>query len=166
MPRTPKEMYIGLTKGEFADYVMGMPKPEEAYSAMVAPWPLFAPPGMSGFGGGGEPVTEYEDLWGVPHKADDITGIAIPKPGAFILEDMAHWDRYIKNPDAPKDFDYEAWAKDALKDIDREQKLVSLMYSMQSPFQQIMGFTGFTEGLIAMNEEPEAFEELLAYLMS
>ncbi|MCL1802588.1 MAG: hypothetical protein FWG30_02935 [Eubacteriaceae bacterium] len=167
MARTPKEMYLGLSQGEWPDYVMGMPKPEESYSAMVGPFPLFMPAGMS-FGGppSGPPPKGFTDLWGVPHEADDITGIAIPKPGAFILEDIVHWDRYIKNPPMPEDFDWEAFTKDQLKDIDREQKLVSVMFSMQAPFQQIISFTGFTEGLAAMYEEPEAFEELLDYLLS
>jgi uroporphyrinogen-III decarboxylase len=77
-----------------------------------------------------------------------------------------HWDRYIKNPDPPANFDWEAFTKDQLKNIDREKQLVSVMFSMQSPFQQIMSFTGFTEGLAAMYEEPEAFKELLDYLLS
>ena len=32
------------------------------------------------------------------------------------------------------------------------------------PFQQLIAFMGFTEGLIAMHEEPEAVKELLHYM--
>ncbi|MCL1803835.1 MAG: veratrol--corrinoid protein metyltransferase [Eubacteriaceae bacterium] len=162
MARTPKEMYIGLAKGEWPDYVMGNPKPEDAYSAMVSPYPLYMPPGMSF---GSPRPKEYTDLWGVQYVTDEITGIGISKPNVYVLEDIVHWDRYIKKPEAPADFDWEAFTKDQLKDIDRDQKLVSLMFSPQAPFQQIMNFMGFTEGLSAMYEEPESFLELLDYLL-
>jgi uroporphyrinogen-III decarboxylase len=47
--------------------------------------------------------------------------------------------------------------------IDRSKTAV-MAGCMLMPFQQLIAFMGFTEGLIAMHEEPEAVKELLHYM--
>jgi hypothetical protein len=171
MEFTAKENYLRLGRGEMPEYVpFGGPYKDRNPMAMVGPFEVFMPEGMSFFGPppeGGGPPKEFVDRWGVPHVATKETGYAaLPKPGEFILKDIRDWKKHIKNPPTWENYDLEAMAKKQLEPVDRNQTAVSLMYAMQSPFQQLCGFMGHTEGLIAMHEEQEAVHELLDYLMS
>ncbi|MCL1804168.1 MAG: hypothetical protein FWG30_11165 [Eubacteriaceae bacterium] len=166
MPRNEKEVYLGMAKGEMPDYVpIGMPyKDRKAATATMGPWPLFMASGRSFLG---PPRTEpYVDLWGVPFTpTTETNNAALPTPGEFILKDITKWDQYIKKPEMPDDFDWETFTKDQLKDVNREEQAVSIMWAPQFPFQQLMTFTGFNEGLMAMCEEPESVLELLDYMV-
>jgi hypothetical protein len=165
---TAKENYLRLARGEMPEYVpSGMPYKERIPSAMVGPFELFMPEGMSFFGGSGgaPPPTEFVDRWGVPHVSNPETGYAaLPKPGAFILDDIYHWESVVKHPKLPERIDWEGMVKKQLERVDRKETAVSAMFSMQAPFQQIMGFMGFENGLMALYEEPEKVKELLSYL--
>ncbi|MDR3123225.1 MAG: veratrol--corrinoid protein metyltransferase [Treponema sp.] len=168
MGKTAKENYLCLGRGEMPDYVpFGGPYKDRIPTAMAGPFEVFMPKGMSFFPApGATPPTEFVDLWGVPHVATKETGYAaLPKPGVFILEDIRDWRRVVKHPLTWENYDLEAMAKKQLEPVDRSQTAVSMMFSMQSPFQQLCGFMGHTEALVAMHEEPEAVHELLDYLM-
>jgi hypothetical protein len=170
MGRTAKEIYLGLGRGEMPDYVpYGGPYKDRIPTAMVGPFDVFMPKGLSFFPtpGAPPPPTEFVDLWGVPHVSTKETGYAaLPKPGVFILEDVRKWGDVIKHPPTYENYDLEAIAKKQLENVDRNQTAVSMMFSMQAPFQQLCGFMGHTEGLIAMHEEPAAVHELLDYLLA
>jgi hypothetical protein len=133
--------------------------------------PSIMPPG--GFGPPLDPVTkqpmkEWVEQWGVTMVANEETGFAgLPKPGHFILEDVTRWDKVVKAPPYPDGFfdaDWEAMAKKDLEKVDREN-LAVIGLGGYGPFQQLVAFMGFTEGLCALIEEPDAVKELLNYIM-
>lgn len=105
------------------------------------------------------------DIWGVEFVTTaDTGGMAIPKPGKFILDDITKWRDVIKAPDI-SDIDWETMAKKDLARIDRSQTAVSAMVHV-GYFQSLCNFMGFNEGLMAMIEEPEEVYELFEYMSS
>jgi uroporphyrinogen-III decarboxylase len=166
---TPKENYLRLARGELPEYIsswsMGMARPS-APAVAVNPSILgqsFGPPPNAD----GTFPTEWVDQWGITYVAvPEVGGAALPKPNHFILEDVTKWDKVVKKPELPNDFfsiDWEAMAKKDLESIDREQHGV-LATLGNGPFQLLMGYMGFTEGLCALIEEPDAVKELLNYV--
>ena len=99
---------------------------------------------------------EYTAVPSAPNQA------SMPTPGKILLEDICDWEKVIRTPPIPTDVDWEAMAKKDLKDFDRVNKPV--MMESGAYFQTLMGFMGFTEGLCAMYEEPEAVYDLFSYL--
>jgi len=103
------------------------------------------------------------DIFGVEYEPTDSTGgQALPKPGKFILEDITKWRDVIKVPSL-EGVDWQAMAKKATEHIDRNESAVSFGVG-GGYFLQITNFMGFTEGMCAMQEEPEACLELIEYL--
>lgn len=159
---TPKENYLRLAKGELPESVpffnMGMPTISgEMTTAMIGP-SILAPAHLSPEGG--------KDHWGVTYVTNEETGFAsIPEPNNFILADITKWHQVIKPPQLPERIDWEYMAKKDYEKskIDRTQSAVMAGCGLM-PFQQLMAFMGFTEGLCAMFEEPEAVKELLHFM--
>jgi len=168
--KTPKENFLGIGYGIMPDYVphytMGMPlrvHPENTPTTSAGPMQLLM--GDRPFGLGNQAEIEYTDIWGVPYVTTASTGYAgLPKPGAFILDDITKWDKVIKKPDIDiNSVDWEALAKEGLKNVNRETTAVSSMVGCGT-FTELIGMMGFTEGLCALLEEPETVKELLNYL--
>ena len=86
----------------------------------------------------------------------------MPTPGKFLLEDIRDWEKVVRTPELPQDIDWEALAKKDLKDLDRHSD--PHLMEVGGYFQLLMGFMGFTNGLCAMYEEPEAVYDLFSYL--
>ncbi|GHV15834.1 hypothetical protein FACS189493_0380 [Spirochaetia bacterium] len=170
MALSPKENYLRVGYGKDPEWIpnwtMGMPGPG-ACATMVMPSILGGPMGPGPGAPGEKPRTEWVDPWGVTYVANEETGFAgLPKPGHFILEDVTQWDKVVKAPKLPDNFytsDWEAMAKKDMEKIDRSQTGVLTMGGFM-PFQQLVAFMGFTEGLCALIEEPEAVKELLNYI--
>ncbi|MCL1802418.1 MAG: veratrol--corrinoid protein metyltransferase [Eubacteriaceae bacterium] len=165
---TPKENYLRLSRGELPDYlpmgfVQGVPS-----SSNVGFADLFVVKGATAFGVGKPavpPMTEWTDKWGIPYVANEETNFAaLPKPGAFLLDDVRKWDKVVKHPEMPERIDWEAMAAEATAHVDRSVTAVNALFSGQTPFQTFVAFMGFTEGLIALYEEPEACEEMINYI--
>ena len=97
---------------------------------------------------------EYTSVASAPNKA------SMPTPGKILLEDICDWEKVIRTPEIPRDVDWEAMAKKDLGDYDRAN--LPVMMFAGGYFQTLMGFMGFTEGLCAMYEEPEAVYDLSA----
>jgi hypothetical protein len=99
--------------------------------------------------------------------ANEETGYAgLPKPGHFILSDVTKWDKVVKHPAYHDDFfttDWEAMAKEDLSEIDRSQYGVTSNVGF-GPFTTLISYMGFTEGLCALLEEPDAVKEMLNYI--
>jgi hypothetical protein len=165
---SPKENYLRLGRGEMPEYV-----PNFTMGGMWPPsgTPTKFPPVLAAFPpifpmGGGPGVTEWKDMWGVPYVSNAETNFqGLPKPGEFILKDITKWRDVLKLPEvAPANtFDWEKIAKEATGRINRETTGVMAMLSGGS-FQSLIGFMGFTEGLCALIEEPEACAELLDWM--
>jgi len=169
--RTPKENYLAIAKGIIPDYVphytMGMPlrgHPERTPTASAGPTQLMFGNNMPSMGTPATEETEYANIWGVPYVTTESTGFAgLPKPGAFILDDVTKWDTVIKKPDIDTNVDWEALAQAALANINRETTAVTSGVSCGT-FTTLIGMMGFTEGLCALLEEAEAVKELLNFI--
>ncbi|NLW69463.1 MAG: veratrol--corrinoid protein metyltransferase [Eubacteriaceae bacterium] len=163
--QTPKEAYLKLGRGELPDsvvnYTMGMPGINDSHPCSMVGARIFdqGPP---------VPGAPRKDMWGVPYASNKETNFAgLPAPGEFILKDIVHWDKYIKTPPMPE-VDWRQLAHDAYNNpkmpINRERQAI-LLGGPLMPFQQLMAFMGFTEGLCALYEEPEKCKELLNYIL-
>ncbi|MCL1803708.1 MAG: hypothetical protein FWG30_08755 [Eubacteriaceae bacterium] len=170
---TPKENWLRLGRGEMPDYVpcytMGGAWPPSGTKTLRDPTrgamlPIFfrrPEPGASG------PPASFTNMWGVPFVTNAETNFAgLPEPDNFILDDITKWDTIVKRPEIamdPDEYDWEALAKAALEPIDREQQAVSFGMG-DGPFGFITSLMGFTEGLIALVEEPEICCEMFDWL--
>ncbi|MCL1803709.1 MAG: hypothetical protein FWG30_08760 [Eubacteriaceae bacterium] len=175
---SPKDNFIKLCAGEVPDYIpnwtMGGIWPPSGKRTDRPPalmgGPMIGPPPSPPEEGVpltpfGRP-TEYKDMWGVPYQANAETNWqGLPKPNEFILEDVTKWDQVIVKPviDGPETKDWATMSVEGVKHIDRENIGVVSMIG-NGPFQALMGFMGFTEGLVALVEEPEACKELLNWM--
>ncbi|MDR0468418.1 MAG: veratrol--corrinoid protein metyltransferase [Peptococcaceae bacterium] len=102
-------------------------------------------------------------VFGVEYEPTDSTGgLELPVPNRFILDDITKWRDVIKTPSL-EGIDWDAIAKKSIEHIDRNETAVEFA-SQASYFQQLMNFMGFTEGLCAMQEEPEEVLALYEYL--
>ena len=107
------------------------------------------------------------DPWGVHYTVESSAGVvaSIPEPGNFILEDVTKWEEVIKVPEHFKDWDWERASKAELAQIpyDPEQSIF-VAKGWDDFFQQFIGMMGFTEGLCALYDEPEAVHALLDFM--
>jgi hypothetical protein len=165
---TPKENYLRLARGEMPEYVpnftMGGIWPPNGKKTEYAPTmrgdpPIFPKP---------EKIsdTETKDMWGIHRVANAETNWqSLPKPNYFILEDVTKWSSVVKKPEMPplSSYDWEKVARDATAHINRETTGVQVGLGT-GPFQFLINYMGFTEGLCALLEEPEAVAEMLNYM--
>jgi hypothetical protein len=81
-------------------------------------------------------------------------GASLPKPGAFILQDVRMWRDVIRRRTFPVRL--EKIAKDPLESakVNREATAVDF-YLHFGYFQLLMSFMGFEEGMFALYDEPE-----------
>jgi hypothetical protein len=160
---TPKENLLRTLWGEIPEWVPSYsyygPLPgvdEEPPNMGVRLAPL---QGTRGPQGG-------NDIWGVPYEpVEMVGGFSLPKPGVFILKDIRKWQDVVKVPEELWTLDWKAVAEDAMTKLPYSRDRVSLWYSPTGGyFMQMMGLMGFTEGLCAWFEEPDAVKEMLAYM--
>ena len=155
---TEKENLLMALRGEVPEWV-----PRNMYPSPGHP-PASAGAGPSFLNARRTPQGGF-DIWGVEFvTTKDTGGMAIPKPGRFILDDITNWRDVIKAPDI-SDIDWETMAKKDLERIDRTQTAVSASVHV-GYFQSLCNFMGFNEGLMAMIEEPEEVYELFEYMSS
>ena len=156
---TPKENYLRVLNKEIPEYIPmytfgKMPgDTEEPANALIEPALVIE----HRLAGGGK------DVWGVEYVPTAETGNALlPKPNEFILDDITKWRDVIKAPDLDN-IDWEAMAAKQLANVDRSQTAVAFGLHV-GYFQNLMAFMGFTDGLMALYEEPEECKALLEYL--
>ena len=163
---TPKENLLRLMNGEFPEWI-----PSYCYYGSH-PGVDEDPPNMSvrnsvlmGNRANMAPGTDFTDIWGVTYESvEAVGGFPLPKPGQFILDDIRKWRDVIKAPDL-SGVDWEQVAKADLANLSFSRDNVALFYQPGGGyFQHLMGFMGFTEGLLAMYEEPEEVKALFAYM--
>jgi hypothetical protein len=161
---TPRENYLRIAAGEIPEFVpiytMGFPGYNNEVACKIIGPSLFdethitpAPQGR-------------HDIWGVKYIANKETNFAcIPEPNNFILDDITKWHDVIKKPKMPENIDWEKMAKLDCEAVglDRKQSAAMAVIGLM-PFQQVIAFMGFNNGLMAMYEEPELFKELLHFM--
>ena len=145
-----RENFLRLINREVPEYI-------PTYSLF---WAFNMPPFMMGER---NPDGTGTDLFGV-EAVIDSGGLLPPMPKThdFVLEDVTKWRDVVK---LPTDISDSAWADMAKEANDRRNPDdpfgggVSMGF-----FQPLMGMMGFTNGLAAYFEEPEAVKEFYQYL--
>ncbi len=159
---TGKENYMRMIRGQMPAWVpmysFGKAPGDEDVPAMGSLFP-------SPIGGEMRTQGPSKDIFGVTFvPAAEAGGAKIPEPNNFILDDITKWRDIVKVPDL-SDVNWEMTAKKDLENsgIDRSQTAVILGLHF-GYFQRLVAFMGFSEGLIAMFEEPEEVKALNSYL--
>ena len=141
----------------------GIPEYVPTYKMMewMCPSSAFMPPRGEG------PLTGYTSIFGVEFVAEFTANNGmIPKPGAFILDDIRKWRDVIKRPAIINEVD---WEKISKKDLDkRDPSLLKIGGGgiTFGYFQALVAFMGFTNGLIACIEEPDEVKALMEFLLN
>lgn len=147
---TEKENYLRLLSGEMPEFL--------PYYDMMG-WSLFANPFRKK-----EKTPEGYDIdeYGMVHKTNESSmGGVMPVPGRILLDDITKWRDVIHTPDV-ESIDWEKFSAERLKDFDRENK--PLCMGCGDYFLKLVNFMSFTEGLVALLEEPEECYALLEYI--
>lgn len=159
---TPKENYLRVVTGQVPEwmpiYTVGIPMMDGSPMAM-------APVTPSLISSHQVPGKEAVDIWGVTWVGNYDTGyMKMPRPYDFLMDDITEWRDIIKAPDLTG-IDWEQMYKDDLKkfNVDRENSAMGQGVYV-GPFQTLVSYMGFTEGLIALSEEPEECLALLEYI--
>ena len=155
-----KENFLRMLDGEMPEYV-----PVSSFGGPGVPLTAFVEPSILGDFRG--PQGGY-DPWGVHFVSNAETNYApLPEPGNFILEDVTKWEEVIKCPDRFKPGNWD-WEKAAEEDKARvkynPETTLYMSKGFDDFFQQFIGMMGFTNGLCALYEEPEAVHALLDYM--
>jgi len=153
---SPKENYLRLLRGEVPEYVPSM------MDGSSFGGPRFGPDLGGVFSDWGE-NSEMLDMFGVPYVRD-LNG-PIPKPGAFILEDITKWRDIIKRPAILDNIDWQYLADTQLPQWDPNTFLSGGASVGNGYFQLLVSFMGFDNGLIACFEEPEEVKDLLNFIL-
>jgi hypothetical protein len=162
--RTPKENFLDMSKGIVPDYIPQYSFFPSEDSKRAMPVCLLIPALANDW----RKTEEKVDLFGVKWVATKETGGALlPEPNRFILKDIRKWRDVVKLPDI-RGIDWERMAK---KDLEASEKL-GIDYRETAKeltlhvgyFQTLMALMGFTEGLMALYEEPEECKALLSAL--
>ncbi|MCL1805388.1 MAG: veratrol--corrinoid protein metyltransferase [Clostridiales bacterium] len=162
MTMTERENLLRVARGQEPAWVprKGSPRfnddPENHKPSCMSAMAMLFPP-RRGPGGG------RIDVFGVEYEPTDSTGgLELPMPNKFILDDITKWRDVIKTPKL-EGIDWGAVASKAVEHIDRNESCV-MMGTHVGYFQHLMSFMGFTEGLIAIQEEPDECMALFEYL--
>ncbi|MDR3209728.1 MAG: veratrol--corrinoid protein metyltransferase [Oscillospiraceae bacterium] len=158
---TEKENYLMMLRGEAPEWVpqysFGKSPGSDANPANV----MFEPEILDAhrLNGGGP------DLWGVNYIPTYETGNAlIPEPNNFILRDITKWRDVIRAPDLTG-VDWEAMVARDMKRVGVDRRESALAMNLHfGYFQTLMSFMGFSEGMMAMFEDPDEVHALLGYV--
>jgi hypothetical protein len=158
---TEKQNYLMMLGGEVPEWVPRYAFGPERGDTGPCATQMLEPPFICQhrIRGGGK------DVWGVTYVPTYETGNAlIPEPNNFILRDITKWRDVIKAPSL-SGIDWETMVKKDLErsGIDRTQTALAMNLHM-GYFQTLMSFMGFSEGLMAMYEEPDEVKALLTYI--
>ena len=107
------------------------------------------------------------DMWGVEHTTTpESMGGLQPRCDYHILDDIRKWRDVIKAPDI-SNIDWEKMCRDDFKfhGLNFEHKDTAIAFSTDmSFFMMLVEFMGYTEGLLAMYEEPDEVMALFDYM--
>ena len=166
MPLTEKQNFMKVINGETPDWVpryfMGADpfatKPQQCVSLRCSVVPNRPAGDDSGI--------SHIDVFGVEYVATKETGWqSLPKPGVFIMDDVTKWRDIVKLPDL-SDVDWDAVCKRDLANMTVNPDDAAVIFGGigNGFFMPLMNMMGFTNGLVAMYEEPEAVMEMYDYM--
>lgn len=99
------------------------------------------------------------DWFGVEWVYVPQVGAPMVKPGTQVLTDITNWREQVKFPDLYA-LDWEGMAAKDTANWDRENKL-SIVMLINGPFERTHALMGFMDAMLAMLEEPKAYQELV-----
>lgn len=100
------------------------------------------------------------DWFGCEWKYNADEDSSAPAPGARLpISDMTEWHRQVTFPDLDA-YDWEKIAAEETKNFDRKKK-ISMVMLESGIFERSHLLAGFEKVMVAMYEEPEAYEGLL-----
>ncbi|NLV50859.1 MAG: veratrol--corrinoid protein metyltransferase [Clostridiales bacterium] len=108
-------------------------------------------------------VGDTIDEFGVKMATTEASmGAAMPKPGIVLIDDIRKWRDKLKIPD----LSHVDWEKQARKDLEFKGDIsgIPLIGFTGHYFLHVVNFMSFTEGLCAIQEEPEEVYAMLDYL--
>lgn len=161
---SPGENYLRLTRGEMPEHVPMFTMSFPTFNGEI-PCKIMGPSLLDETHITPAPQGR-RDVWGVNYIANQETNFAcIPEPNNFILDDITKWHDVIKKPQIPDHIDWERLAKADMERVglDRRESAAMGVIGLM-PFQQVIAFMGFENGLMAFFEEPESVKELLNYM--
>ena len=148
-----KENFLRTLNGYIPEYVPNF-RMTDGVVAPSALWPDFSRDGG------------FTTIFGVEHVTVlTANNAAIPKPGAYILDDIRKWRDVIKRPPILDEIDWEKMSKKDLDKRDPDRLRMGSGNISLGYFQALVGFMGFTNGLIACIEEPEEVKDLMCFLL-
>lgn len=147
---TEKENYMRIMHGEMPEFL-------PTYDFMG--WTL----GGNPFRSNKKTPEGYEiDEYGMVHKTNENSmGGVMPVPGHILLDDITRWRDVIHTPDVDS-IDWEKFSAEKLAKFDHEHN--PLIMGTGDFFIKLVNFMSFTEGLVALMEEPEECFEMMEYL--
>ncbi|MCL1848533.1 MAG: veratrol--corrinoid protein metyltransferase, partial [Clostridiales bacterium] len=162
MPMTERENLLRVIEGKEPAWVPRMGTVQHKYDpenhppCVVGAMVELFPPQRTAAGG-------RIDMFGVEYTpTEDTGGQALPTPDRFIMEDVRKWRDIIHLPSLDG-IDWRAVGEKAVANLDRENSCVQ--YGGPGGFfMPLMNMMGFTEGLIAMQEETDAVLEMYDHL--
>ena len=164
MPKlNQKQNLLRMIDGQMPEYVPINSMMDRSKPPLFAGGMMFNPGILGDFRG---PNGGY-DPWGVHYTVESSAGVvaSIPEPGNFILKDVTKWEEVIKAPAYFKDWDWERASKEELAKIPYDPEMsIFVAKGWDDFFQQFIGMMGFTEGLCALYDEPEAVHALLDFM--
>jgi hypothetical protein len=159
---TEKENFIRTIKGETPEWV-------PRYFAGTDPYAT-KPQQCAGILSSAIPGTVINkgmgrvDVFGVEYVATQDTGWQqLPVPGKFIMDDVRYWRNVVRLPDI-KGIDWDYMCKKDVEKMSPAAREAAITYGAGGFFMPLMNLMGFTEGLCALAEEPEAVKEMMDYL--
>jgi len=157
--KSAREQFLGMLKGECPQdimfYTLGM-KATRGTAPTRSIGPNLFDNARTKEGG--------TDMWGIKYVANEEAAWgSLPEPGNFMFDDVTKWADFVKAPKQP-DVDWEAMAKADFEKYDFLEESASVAHIGFGPFQQLVAFMGFNDGLMALVEEPEACKEMLNYI--
>jgi hypothetical protein len=159
---TEKENFMKVIKGETPEWVPRYYGGKDPYATK--------PQQTAGIMSSAIPTTIINkgkgrvDVFGVEYVATEDTGWQqLPVPGKFIMDDVRYWRNVVRLPDL-SGIDWDYMCKKDMEKLNKEAQESALTYGAGGFFMPLMNMMGFTEGLCALAEEPEAVKEMLDYM--
>ena len=104
---------------------------------------------------------EFTDDYGCDWVWVTEVGGAMLKPGTIFLEDVTKWESVVKFPDWTK-YDFKTRADEFHRSRQDPNSVLSIDIGSGGTERLVAFLGGYTEGMLAMAEEPEAVRDLIA----
>ena len=166
MKLTPKENFIKVMHHEIPESIPVGGMGFRGYNG-ERPYAIVGPSILDTYDLTNSGPMSYYDPFGLRWvgNAESMNG-RMPDVSDPMLKDITKWRDVIKAPDIDlNSIDWESIAKKDIANSEVNDETEARMVKIGlMPFEEFVGFMGFTEGLMAMYEEPDYVKELLNWM--